>query len=128
MPWEVTIRRSEGEPLGDLPAVRAVIEAAVPGMQFYQEPSGAERIAAARARGIEFPDVIRQIFERLPAKTQAVLEGEGFSLVLYGFNAEPLTAIHAEVRGGGDPHPVLTALCRSTGWVAIDDATGRQVV
>ena len=128
MPWEVTIRRPDGEPLGDLPAVRAGIEAAVPGMQFFRQPSGADRIAAARARGIEFPDVIRESFERQPAKTQAVFEGDGFSILLYGFNAEPLTAVHAEVRGGGDPHPVVTALCRSNGWVATDDATGGRVV
>jgi hypothetical protein len=57
-----------------------------------------------------------------------VFEGEEFSIVLYGFNAEPLSAIHAEVRGGGDPNPVLTALCRENGWVAIDDATGGKVV
>jgi hypothetical protein len=51
MPWEVTIRRAGEEPLGDISTARAGIEAAVPGMQFYQETSGAERIAAARARG-----------------------------------------------------------------------------
>jgi hypothetical protein len=48
--------------------------------------------------------------------------------LLYGFNAEPFTAIHAEVRGRGDPHPVLAALCRGNGWAATDDATGGNVV
>ena len=97
-------------------------------MQFFQQPSGAAQVAAARARGVEYPDVIRQIFEKQQAKTQAVFEGEDFSVLLYGFDAEPLAAIHAEVRGGGDPHPVLTALCRGNGWVATDDATGGAVV
>jgi hypothetical protein len=50
MPWEVTIRRGDGGPLGDISTVCAGIEAAVPGMRFFQEPSGADRIAAARAR------------------------------------------------------------------------------
>src|SRR5687768_951308 len=103
MPWEVTIRRADGEPLGDVPAVRERIEATVAGMRFFQEPSGAERVAAARARGIEFPDSIRQIFEKQPAKVQAVFEGDGLSVLLYGFEAEPLSALHAEVRGAGDP-------------------------
>jgi hypothetical protein len=127
MPWEVTIRRADGEPLGDVPAVRERIEATVAGMRFFQEPSGAERVAAARARGVEFPDVIRQVLEKQPAKIQAVLEGDGVSVLLYGFEAEPLSALHAEVRGAGDPHPVSTAPCRGNGWVAADDATGQPV-
>ena len=57
-----------------------------------------------------------------------MFEGDGFSILLYGFNAEPLIALHAEVRGNGDLHPVLTALCRKNGWVAVDDATGGRVV
>ena len=51
MPWEVTIRRADGDPLGDFPTVRAGIEAAVPGMQFFRQPSGADRVAAAHTRG-----------------------------------------------------------------------------
>jgi hypothetical protein len=60
MPWEVTIRRADGAPLGDLAAVRQQIAAALPAIQFDREPSGAEKIAAARAASVEFPDIIRQ--------------------------------------------------------------------
>jgi hypothetical protein len=127
MPWEVTIRGANGAPVGDMAAVRQQITAAVPAIQFRREPSGLEQIAAARALGIEFPDVLRQHFEQRPATERAEFEGDGFSLVLYGFEAQPLTAIHAEVRGDGNPVPVLAALCRPNGWLAVDDASGQPV-
>ena len=57
----------------------------------------------------------------------AEFEGDGISVVLYGFEAEPLSAIHAEVRGEGNPVPVLAALCRPQGWGAVDDASGQPI-
>jgi hypothetical protein len=127
MPWGITIRRADGAPLGDLATVRQHIAAALPAMQFYREPSGPEKIAIAGAAGVEFPDIIRQHLEQRPATEQADFEGAGFSVQLYGFEAQPLTAIHAEIRGGGNPLPVLAALCRPHGWVAVDDASGQPV-
>jgi|GEM_PF-3162297 len=108
MPWEVTIRRADGTPLGDMEAVR-------------------NQIAAARAAGREFPDLIRRHMERRPATMQAVFNDDGCSLLLYRFEAQPLGAIHVEVRGGGNPVPVLAALCRPNGWVVVDDASGEPV-
>ena len=127
MSWEVTIRRADGAPLGDLVTLRQQIGDALPGTQFQREPSGQEKIAAARAAGVEFPDIIRQHLESRPATELAEFEGDGISVVLYGFEAEPLSAIHAEVRGEGNPVPVLAALCRPQGWGAVDDASGQPI-
>ena len=127
VPWEITIRRADGAPLCDLAAVRQEIADALPSIQFLREPSGNEKIAAARAVGVEFPDIIRHHLENGPATERAEFEGNGFSVVLYGFEAEPLSAIHAEVRGQGNPLPVLAALCRPHGWVAVDDASGQPI-
>jgi hypothetical protein len=127
MPWEITIRRVDGAPLGDFVSVRQQIELALPPIRFYRAPSGPERIAAARATGVEFPDVIRKHLEQSPAKDEAEFEGEGISIRLYGFGNQPLDAIHAEVRGSGNPVPALTALCRPNGWFAIDDANRQPV-
>jgi hypothetical protein len=127
MPWEVTIRRTDSAPLGDLATVRQQIAAALPAMRFHREPSGPEKIAAARAAGVEFPDVIRQHLEQRPATERAEVAGDGVSMVLYGFEAQPLTAVHAEIRGDGNPLPVLAALCRPNAWVAVDHARGRPI-
>jgi hypothetical protein len=127
MPWEVTIRRSDGAPLGDLEVVRQQIASALPTIQFQRESSGLEKIAFARAKGIEFPEVLLRHFEQQPGTERAEFNGDGFSVVLYGFQAQPLAAIHAEVRGDGKPVPILAALCLPHGWVAVDDASGQPI-
>jgi hypothetical protein len=127
MPWEITIRRADGGVLGDLAAIRQKFVAAIPGLQFYFEPSGPDKIAAARAIGLEFPDVIRQHFEQRPATEQADYEGDGFSMRFYGFDAQPLSTVYAEVRGNGNPSPILAALCCPNQWVAIDVANRQPI-
>jgi hypothetical protein len=113
--------------MGDRAAIRQQITSALPAIQFHREASGPDKIAAARAAGWEFPEILRRHLEQRPATERAEFEGEGFSVELYGFEANPLDAIHTNVRGSGDPVPVLAALCRPHGWVAIDDASGQPV-
>lgn len=127
MPWEIAIRNADDSALADVATVRQQFTAAIPGLQFYREPSGLEKIAAARAMGVEFPDVIRQHMEQRPATEQADYEGDGFSMRFYGFGAQPLRAVYAEVRGDGNPLLVLAALCRSNKWIVTDDTSGRPV-
>jgi hypothetical protein len=127
MPWEVRIRRADGAPLGDAAIVRQQIESTLPAIQFYRESSGAEKIAAARAAGVEFPDVLRQHLENRPTTERAEYVGDRYTMVLYGFEAQPLCTINVELRGDGNPMPVLAALCRPNGWMAIDD-TSRQAL
>lgn len=127
MPWEVTIRRADGSALGDVESVQQQIVTAVPEMKFYREASGPEKIAIARAQGVEFPEVILRHFESMPAKLGAVFQGDMFTVSLYGFEAVPMQMIHAEIRGDGNPVPVLAALCLPCGWVAVDDASGQTV-
>jgi hypothetical protein len=127
MPWEVTIRRSDGSALGNVESVQQQIVTAVPEMKFYREASGPEKIAIARAQGVEFPEVILRHFASLPAKLGAVYQGDSFTVSLFGFEAEPLQMIHAAIRGDGNPVPVLAALCQPHGWLAIDDAS-REVI
>jgi hypothetical protein len=79
-------------------AVREQIIAGLPGIQFYREPSGAEMIAAARAAGVEMPEVIRKHMEQQSAEERAEYRGDDFSVELYGFEAQPLRAVLAEVR------------------------------
>lgn len=127
MPWEVTIRKADGAPLGDLKVVRQQIISALPTIQFQRESSGLEKIAFARAKGVEFPEVILRHFEQQLATERAEFYGDGFSVVLYGFETQPLIAIHAEVRGDGKPLPLLATLCLPHGWMAVDDASGEPV-
>jgi hypothetical protein len=74
-----TIRRADGEPLGDVAAVQHVLSAAFPGIVFGRLPSGEEEIRAAAARGVVFPDVIRESFERTPAQHGGEFKGADYS-------------------------------------------------
>lgn len=100
MPWELTISRAGQLPLGDIEAVRRAVETAVPGVQFYREPSGLEKIAAA---GIEFPDVLLRHLNNSPATIQADFEGEGFSIRFFLGAGPEVERMGAEVRGSGGP-------------------------
>jgi hypothetical protein len=122
MPWEVIIQAADGAELGDVRLVREKITTSLPGIEFYMEPSGAEKIAAARAMGVEFPDVIRNHLEQRAASLHADFEGDGFSMQFYGFESQPLQTFYVDVRGSGNPLPALAALCRRNGWVAIECA------
>ena len=127
MPWAVTIRRADDAPLGDMDSVRERILKSLPEIKFGRLPSGAEKIAAARAKGVEFPEFIRQNLEKQPAMEEAFFEGSDFSVALYGFEVRPLLCIHAEVRGNGNPLPALAALCQPNGWIAIDVASDQAI-
>ncbi|MGL4420437.1 MAG: hypothetical protein ACRCZF_07225, partial [Gemmataceae bacterium] len=118
---------ADRSPLGELDSVQLQILDAVPGIQFFREPSGLEKIAAAAAQGVEFPEVIRNHFMNLPAKIGAVFEGEQYSVRFYGFSAQPLEVIHAEIRGEGNPVPMLAALCFPQGWIVVDDSTNETI-
>lgn len=117
MPWEVTIGREDQNSLGELEAVQKAIESAIPGVEFYREPSGLEKMTAS---GIEFPEVLRSFLETAPATVQADFEGDGFSMRLYLGTGPVVQNIGLEVRGSGDPMPCLQKLTSETGWRIIN--------
>jgi hypothetical protein len=127
MPWEVVIQLADGAEPGEVASVCDRMTAALPGIYFYTEPSGPEKIAAAREMGVEFPEVIRKHMEQRPATLQADFQGDEFSMRFYGFESQPLRTIYVEVRGSGNPLPALAALCRPHGWIAVDCASGQPL-
>lgn len=122
MSYSVSIRRADRSPLGDLETVERAISAAFPGVQFYGEPSGAEKIEVMRARGVEFPDVLRQFLEQEPATRQGDFDSDfangGFFVRFFlGANAEVHTLL-VELRGETErAGPFLELLSTQTGWV-----------
>jgi hypothetical protein len=127
MPWEVTFRRIDENPLGEVSLVRQGIEAAIPEIQFFREPSGREKIEVFMARGVALPESVRAIFEQQPAKLQAHLQVDELLMLIYGFGAEPLLQLHAEIRGAGNPIELLRRICAQNSWKAIDDSTGETI-
>jgi hypothetical protein len=118
MPWEITIRRGDGLPLGRQDEVMSGISRAIPEVQFYREPSGVEKIAALKDQGVEFPDVLRRQFEKTAATKQGDFEGNGFSIRFYLGSCSETTTVDAEVRGDtGRAYPLLRKIAEANQWV-----------
>ena len=117
MSWTVMIRRPDRAALGSLDALRPVFRARLPGLAFYREPSGPEKLAATR---ITYPEVIRKHFEQAPAEVRAdFASGDLHLRFVFGPEGQDqIDSVAVEVRGGVDPAPFLRALCAPDGWVA----------
>jgi len=94
-----TIRRQDGLPFGDPNDVEQRLRAAYPEAKFGIEPSGKDKIAAAAARGIEFPEPIRRHFESMPARLSGVYEAGNFSIEFDLGAAPVIDGVTVELRG-----------------------------
>src|SRR5687767_8601724 len=109
MSWDLTVRRAEGG-IGTLDAVRQTLSRLFPTGRFGSEPSGVEKVRAAEAQGIKFPAFIRENMISQPAKHGAEFETEGVSVRFHFGSEDIVREIFVEVRGTGDPFPLLRQL------------------
>jgi len=123
MSWELTVRSTAGS-IGSLEAVRQTLAGVFPQSRFGIEPSGLEKLRAAEAQGIRFPAVIRENMISQPAQHVAEFESEGVSFRFHFGSEERVREMALEVRGTGDPFPVLRQLASVPGWQVVDDASG----
>jgi hypothetical protein len=122
MPWEIIIKRLDGLPLGTPQEVSDLIAEAFPGVEFYREPSGQEKLAVLPL-GLEVPEVIRTHFAEAPSSLQADFDAEDYSLRFYlGDEAtHTLTTVDVEARGGSrSGMRMLETLTLKTGWIVVD--------
>ena len=122
MGLDATIKRADGQPLGEVAVVRQALAAAFPGIVLGRLPSGADKIRKAAEMGIVFPDVIRKHLESSPARHGGSYTGPDFSadfhlgpsdmvqqidVVLYGTTvaSEPMFALLEERHGWVTTHP-----------------------
>jgi hypothetical protein len=130
MPWEVTIRGPNDKPLGDRETVVKLISAAVLSMDWFEEPPLLERIKDMPDHPFHaliptWPEETRASFAR--SKLYGHLDAGEFSIRLYGFEAQPISSVCAEIRGNGNPVPLLAAICKPNGWFATDDRDGQRI-
>src|SRR4051794_16102544 len=93
------MRRADKSPLGDRAAGKLLMTLACPALRYTREPSGPEKIAAARVAGVKFPDILRKHLEQQPPTEVADFEGDGFSVRFFLGPEGELAALDAEVRG-----------------------------
>jgi hypothetical protein len=130
MPWELTIRATNETSLGDRETVVKRISAAVPGIEWIEEPPLLEQIKDMPDHPFHaliptWPESTRASFSR--SKLLGIFDAAELSMRLYGFEAQPIRSVCAEVRGNGDPLPLLAAICNPNGWCATDDRDGQQI-
>lgn len=123
MSWDLTIRNSQGS-IGSLDDLRATVSCIFPSAQFNTELSGIEKVHAAEAQGIKFPSFIRESMISRPATQGALVEIEGISMRFNFGSDDPIEESGIEVRGEGDPFPLLKQLLSVEGWQILDDSTG----
>src|ERR1700722_3876979 len=112
MPWTGHLKRGDGLSIGTIDELRDKMTRSLPGLQFYRDPSGIERLAAMAKRGIVPPEVIVRSLEPMPAQIQADFESDDIVLRFYfGPEGSPYgNHIDFEARGGGNPIPYLLDL------------------
>ncbi|HEV3383496.1 MAG TPA: hypothetical protein VG097_01710, partial [Gemmata sp.] len=130
MPWELTIRSSNDGSLGDRETVVKLITLAVPGIRWIEEPPLLERIKDMPSHPFHalihtWPEETRASFAR--SRLRGDFDGGEFSIQLYGFEAQPIPSVCVEVRGNGNPVPLLAAICIPNGWIATDGRDGQRI-
>jgi hypothetical protein len=123
VPWDIIIKRADGFPLGTQQEVQQEIARAFPGVRFYRDPSGSEKLASLPP-GVEMPEVIKRHWETAPAELRGDLSGRRYSLRFYlgAQDTQALPTVTIEARGKSRAAvPMMEALTLSTGWIIVDD-------
>src|SRR5688572_10209703 len=122
MPWELQIRLPDGSgSLGSLEQVQAMLRAALPEIELFRDASGLEKLAAMEASGVTVPDVIREHWLRSKGAYQGVIEAGALTFEFYLREDETaVRVVLVEVRGSGDPMPVVERITSVPGWKVVD--------
>ncbi len=122
MPWDITIvnGRERQLPLGERDDVIARVAAALPGIIFGRPPGLPADVIA------QTPAVLRAHFQESPRLVADFVAG-GISTQFYTDDEPLIRTIGVEVRGDGNPVPVLAAVCQPNGWAAVNGINGEVV-
>lgn len=122
MPWELQALSSDDHgSLGTVEHVQAKLRAVLPEIEFYRDASGSEKLAAMESQGIAVPDVIRERWLLPAGAHQGLIEGDGFTIEFHlGEDDAAVIALGIDVRGSGDPMPILQKVMKIEGWTVVD--------
>jgi hypothetical protein len=120
MGLDLTLNRSNSQPLGSRDHVICVLLEFFPDAKFWWIPSGKERIKAFRERyGSDYPGPIQEYYETKPAEFIGDWQGSGFSAEFHLGGKEPIIEIALVLRGKTHlADDVLQRLEDRHGWLA----------
>jgi hypothetical protein len=99
MGLDATLSRIDGRPLGHRDYLVRIFERHFRGIEFGWTPSGPERLATARSRGVEYPPAVREYYETAPSQFEGLWEGPDGWLQLYWDGEVGATHLNLEFRG-----------------------------
>jgi hypothetical protein len=123
MAWQLRIvpSRGGGDSLGSVEQVQAKLRGADPEIELFRDASGAEKLASMESQGLTVPDVIREHWLGSKGAFQGLIQGEGFTIEFHlGEDETTVAAVGIDVRGSGDPMPVIERLMMVEGWKVLD--------
>ena len=121
MPWTVYIRRNDSTPLGALDAVQNTIRSRLEGTEFWRDPSGADK---AKHMPEEHREQFAKLFSHLPADTRGLYESNNLSFEFFLGSSDVVNTITLDVRGNGNPIPILRELACDGDWIIEEPSAG----
>jgi hypothetical protein len=113
-----TIKRDDGQPLGDIETVQSALALAFPGVQLGMLPSGPDKIRAAAEKGIQFPEILRKHLESAPATYGGEYEGPDFSAQFSLGSSRNVEQADLALYGNTTAaEPMLEVLKKKYGWI-----------
>ncbi len=113
-----TIKRRDGNPLGNVAEVQKVLAEIFPGINLGVLPSSLEIIRQAAESGVEFPEVLRKCFESTPARYAGDFEGPEYSAEFILGSSEIVQQIDVVLRGNTvASDSAFDALESRYGWI-----------
>jgi hypothetical protein len=130
MPWELCVIKVAGKPptkrpeehlpLGPIEEVQRLLESVLPGIEIHREPPGANMVEMMKECGFELPESTAALLGQGAGRYGAFFEADGITFEFsFGHENQVRSAI-LDVRGNGDPMPVIERLTASTGWCVYD--------
>jgi len=98
--------------LGTREDVIAALSGALPGVELERPPTPPKEFLGM------MPPAVRDAVTR--PRLEADFEHADFSIQFYTTDTPSVNWINAEIRGNGDPLPLLRSICSHTGWSVID--------
>jgi len=121
MPWEIYILSEAGDevPLGAKGAVVDWIATALPWGDLQSPPIRPAEILET------FSEEVRKAFTQ--SGLEGFYEGDGFTFEFFCSDQPYIHCLHADVRGRGNPMPILKQLCLPKQWVVVNAADNSKV-
>ena len=128
MGLDITITSLSGD-LGSCDVIRTRLGEVFAGVEFGQEPTGADKVRLMAEKGVELPASLREMMASMPASELANWKGLGLSIQFRWSADATVQSIDAVAYfGDADEEQLIAYLAQLRGWQSELHDTGRIVV